>query len=304
MQNNPNSNSILNIAHFITQRLKEKYSQSQINIVSWQLLEWLTGQAKIKLLASDYKINSREQELLEKALNDILENDKPLEYITGVTNFLDLKLEIKEPILIPRPETEFWTNNLIEQIKKSFNQNLVNNNSIKILDLCTGSGCIGLALAQAIETSEVTAIDINPEACALAEKNAQRNNIRNFKVKRSDLFESLNKQDKFSIIVSNPPYIKHSDWLNLDKSVKDWEDKAALTTEQDGLKIIEKIIKSAPAWFCQNSNFNSELWLEFDPWQKNLIIKLLEDAKFYSITIHQDQYGKERIVSALWNPKH
>lgn len=138
--------------------------------------------------------------------------------------------------MIPRPETEYWTTKLIENYK--------NVRDLKILDLCTGSGCIGILTAKILENSKVTAIDKSRIACELTELNARNNltseQLSRFKVMNIDLMTD-NIEGEFDIITANPPYITKDEYESLDNSVKHWEDKDALVSES-GLEFYNKML--------------------------------------------------------------
>src|SRR3989338_4187569 len=136
--------------------------------------------------------------LLIKYSKEHIEENRPIQYIIGNTDFLDLKIKVKEPILIPRSETEEWVNNLLNKFKN------FENHKLKIVDIGTGTGCIAIALAKFFKNSEIFAIDINPVALELAQENAELNKIKNIKFVESDLFSNFD--EKVDIIVSNPPY--------------------------------------------------------------------------------------------------
>lgn len=281
----------------ITKELEKKYEQNQAEAISWWLIEHVTHLEKETIiLESDHKLTETQAKWLDNALFEHLEKNKPIQYILGEIEFLDLNIKLEPPILIPRPETEFWVDKLINSIslKKP-------NIKFNVLDLCTGTGCIGLAIASSFKQAQIDAVDINIQACNLAGRNAEFNKIDNFSVYNSDLYSALPRAKKYSLIVSNPPYIKPSLWLNLDASVKNWEDPVALKADNDGLYLIEKIITQAPNWLEHQpvNGILPQLWLEMDPWQVSIATKLFHDSDFYSITIHQDQYGKDRVIQAL-----
>ena len=140
------------------------------------------------------------EEILKKYFNNVLKvkQGTPIEHITHVKEFMKMNFFVDENVLIPRQDTEI----LVEEVIKIANKN----NSIKILDLCTGSGAIAVSLAKYIENSEITAVDISEKALEIAKKNAEKLEAKINFVK-SDLFDKLDNR-KFDIIVSNPPYIR------------------------------------------------------------------------------------------------
>ena len=158
----------------------------------------------------------------------------------GSTPFAGLEILTQPPVLIPRPETEEWTVNLIEQLQG------LPDKKLQILDLCTGSGCIALALADALPQAKIFGTDISDSALALANHNKIHNHIPNVEFLRSDLFAQIPQKFTFDLIVGNPPYIDEQEWNNLDPSVTQSEDKHALLAADHGLALIKKIIAAAP----------------------------------------------------------
>ena len=221
-----------------------------------------------------------------------MEQNKPLQYIIGATDFLDLKIKVKEPILIPRPETEEWVNNLLNRFKN------FENHKLKIIDIGTGTGCIAIALAKFFKNSEIFAIDINPVALKLAGENAELNRIKNIKFVESDLFSNFN--EKIDLIVSNPPYISLKDYENLDASVKNWEDKIALAAEDDGLFIIKKIIEQSKNYLYKDSILKNmpRVFIEIDVYQGKKVLEIFRKNEFNG-EILKDYAGKDRLAAAL-----
>jgi len=164
--------------------------------------------------------------------------NEPLQYITGVTEFMGLPFKVNPSVLIPRPETEI----LCEEILK-----LQNNysNQVNILDIGTGSGCISISLAHFWKNSQVTGIDISRESLNTAKENIALNNIKNLNLIEQDVFkiaEDKNLLENFDIVVSNPPYIAKDEMDTLQSEVKDFEPLQALTDFDDGLKFYKHIM--------------------------------------------------------------
>lgn len=265
-------------------------SQAQ-QVASW-LLTAMTGFTHAQLLINDPILNTSQSILLENWLAQLIQEHKPLAYVLGHVPFLDLDILVAPPVLIPRLETEWWVNLLIQNLDKFKNEQL------NILDLCSGSGCIGLALASAFPKSQVYLVDILPAACDLISKNAQHNQLANIVILQSDLYHVFINQHpgiKFDLIVANPPYIPAVDYQNLDLSVRLWEDRLALVAQASDLDIITKIISLAPQYL--NSDFAelAQLWLEIDATQ-GLSAGDLMRTNFRQITLIEDQFGKDRVI--------
>lgn len=214
---------------------------------------------------------------------------KPLQYILQKTGFLDLSIIIKPPILIPRPETEEWTHNLIQTLYKNKVEKL------NILDMCTGSGVIGLSIAKAFPLFKIIVADINPIACNLAHINAVNNNINNILVANSDLFSNINHKIKFDLITINPPYINLEEYNKLDLNIKNWEDKYALFSEDNGLYLIKKFAEEAKNWL----NSSGQIYIEIGYNQGTAVKKILEKNGYSNIYLEKDFAQQDRLIRAI-----
>jgi release factor glutamine methyltransferase len=166
---------------------------------------------------------------------------EPLQYIVGYVDFSELRLIVDKRALIPRPETEY----LIELIKQKF----ADNPPSRILDLGTGSGAIALALAKHFESANVTAIDISSDALSLARENARLTNLESrVRFIQSSWFESLNANEGFNLIVSNPPYLTVEFVNSAIPEVKTYEPHSALIAQDNGLSDIKIILKQASTY--------------------------------------------------------
>ena len=209
----------------------------------------------------------------------------PLQHITHSQEFMKMDFYVNENVLIPRPDTEILVEEVIKIASKM--------QAPKILDLCTGSGAIGISIAKNLKNSTVYAVDISKEALEIAQKNANRLEAKNIQFIKSDLFENINKM-KFDIIVSNPPYIKNEDIQYLSNEVKK-EPMLALNGGIDGLDFYRKIAKEAIDYL----KFESYLCFEIGYDQKIDVIEILENEKQYTnIYSKKDLYGNDRIVVA------
>lgn len=281
----------------IVARLAQVYEVQQREIIAWWIVEFITKKEKAQLLQErEISLTKSQEELLDRILVEHIEKHKPLQYIFGSVPFLDLTILVKPPVLIPRPETEYWCSLLIKKLA------LLKNKKLTILDLCTGTGCIGLALAHRFSEATVYAIDINPIACKLAQENKELNNISNLIILESNLYNKLPDGIKFDLIVANPPYIDPNEWETLDLIVKKWEDPLALKSENAGYGLIEEIITYAPNWLACNSEMVQELipqvCIEIGVGQCNLVKKIFENNEFNNCAVITDLGGIERVVTA------
>lgn len=287
----------------IAAQLEPVYHDKQASHdAAWLLLEHCTKLSKTALITQAIAQLSPEQtDMLKAALNKITHEHMPLQYILGTVPFLDLTITVRPPTLIPRPETEEWCALLIESLK------LYANKKLTILDLCTGSGCIALALAKAFPHSTVYATDISAEALELAAYNAQQNNIFNVQFVQADLYANLPNNITFDLIVANPPYISEHEWDTVEPSVKQWEDLQALVAAQDGYALIARIIQDAPQFLrtqtasdTASKAFLPALWIEIGYRQGTGTRELFEQHKFTQVTIEKDLNGHDRVVHGVW----
>jgi len=219
-----------------------------------------------------------------------LKAGEPLAYIIGYVPFLDCQIYLDSKPLIPRPETEYWVEKAIDTIKQTFHSN---ERFVRVLDLCAGSGAIGVAVAKTLTQVSVTFSELEASHLLTIEKNLAQTSSDStiiydsgkYRIIESDLFENLT--EKFDFILSNPPYI---DPLvdRAEPSVKDFEPHLALYGELAGLELIAKIIEEAPRFL----NKKGQLWLEHEPEQVETINELA--SKNFSVENYEDQYGVKR----------
>ncbi len=216
-----------------------------------------------------------------------LESGEPLAYIIGSIPFLGTTIYLNSKPLIPRVETEFWIEKLILYIKKRVSEGQRN---ITLLDLCAGSGCIGVAVANAIPEVTVHFVELEEEHLDTIKINCLSNSIdeKRFKLFQGDLFLVENKAlKKYDYIVSNPPYIDPK--LNrTENSVRKFEPRNALYGGINGMELISKIIRQSASYLLKNG----ELWLEHEP-EQAVLIKTVASNKF-STTTNFDQYNVVR----------
>jgi release factor glutamine methyltransferase len=215
---------------------------------AWLLLAHVTGLSRSALLAQPVCILTIKQDMaLQEMLVQRVQHRKPLQYLLGSAPFLDVTITVRPPMLIPRPETEEWVAWLLGQLSA------VKDKPLRILDLCTGTGCIALALAKGFPNAEVFGIDIVPEAVLLAQENAAQNAITNVKFVCADLWAGVPKGVFFDLVVSNPPYITEAEFGSLAPEVALWEDKRALVAAESGLAVYRALAASLMAHLDKKS---------------------------------------------------
>ncbi len=245
-----------------------------------RLLAFVLNVPKEFLIINDNKELNKKQEVKYKKCIERLIKGEPIQYIIGKQEFMGIDLIVTNDVLIPQPDTEILVEETIKVAKQY--------DKPKILDLCTGSGAIAIAIKKYIPEAEIVASDLSSKALRIAKNNDRTKKIRFI---LSDLFENIN--EKFDIIVSNPPYIKTEEIKTLSKEVQN-EPLMALDGGQDGLYFYEKIIKQANSYLNQNSY----LCLEIGENQKNEIIKKIQyNGKYTNIQTYKDLGGNDRVIT-------
>ena len=225
-------------------------------------------------------------EKLEKIFNERISTHKPIQQIVGQAYFYGRKFFVDENTLIPRPETELLVQAVLEIAKEIKDS--------KILDIGTGTGCIPLTLVMENNNILVDSVDISEKAIEIAKKNALLHNVlENVRFIKSDLFENV--EDKYNIIVSNPPYIPLKDKESLQVEVREFDPALALFTKDEyGIEFYEKIINQANNYLLPDGYIAFELGIN----QSEIVEKMLKDNNFKEINIINDFNSIPRIVIA------
>lgn len=275
---------------YFTEKLGSIYPTTEIETFFFWIIEEV-----LKIKRIDY-VFQKSNELLEndfEVIHSILERllaQEPIQYIFGKTDFFGLPFKVSKATLIPRPETE----ELIEWILETIHSNLALSSihGLKILDIGTGSGCIAISLAKKLTHAQISAFDISKEALAVAKENAIQNEITiNFlEVNILDL-DCL--EEKFDIIVSNPPYVRNSEKIEIKNNVLLYEPKTALfVKDEQPLLFYDKISNLAR----EALNPNGFLFFEINQYLGNETIDLLHKNGFISTELRKDLFGNDRMI--------
>lgn len=207
---------------------------------------------------------------------------EPIAYILGEWEFFSLPFFIEPPILVPRPETE----HLVEAVLAA--------RPARVADLCTGSGCVAVAIAVNAPAAYVAATDTNPQAVALAGRNVARHGVDDrVQVFEGDLFDPIAGDAPFDVICSNPPYVEDDAWAQLSPNITRYEDPGALLAGPEGLDVIRRIIEEAAPFLAPGGM----LALEIGMGQYDAVQSIMHRAGYRSVSGHRDLAGILRIIS-------
>ena len=280
------SNKLKDIIDFAYQELESLYGKDEIRSMIYSIIEHFTGYDLMKILTYKDELKVSESELLKInfAIKD-LKKEKPLQQILGYCEFLDVRIEVNQHVLIPRVETEEIVQRVIKENKGRKN--------LKIADVCCGSGCIAIALKKAFPDANIYAYDISEEALKKSKENAEKNKekINFFK---ENILKSKEKNQEFNIIVSNPPYIRESEKSLMKNNVLLYEPHLALfVSDEDPLIFYKKILDFSN----RNLAKNGKIYMEIN---ENLgkETELLFKNFNYQTSIIKDIRGKDRLLFA------
>lgn len=269
--------------------LMESEDPQRAGMLARQILCHVSGKTQAQLI-SDYELYASEE--MEQELYGLLDRvraGEPLAYILGEWEFYGLSLYVDHNVLIPRDDTCAVATLAIDQAKRM-------GESIRVLDLCTGSGCIGLAIASRVKEAKVTLADISKDALAVAKRNIIRNHLTGKVacVQSDALRQPSTFLGKYDLIVSNPPYITTADMEELETSVKDYEPHLALHGGDDGLIFYRSIAENYKAAL----NPGGFLCFEFGDDQGDDVCAILERNGYTILERTRDYNDRERAVIA------
>lgn len=219
-------------------------------------------------------------------IEDVAEHGggRPIQHILGYEWFCDLKLKVTHDTLIPRPETEEIVDKFLQQTKQD--------DSLKVLDIGTGTGAIAIVAKKQRPNDDVTGTDLSPKALAVAKENAEANGVA-VRFLEGDLTAPV-KDEKFDVILSNPPYIGEHEKNVMDQSVLDYEPPMALFAENDGLFIYQRLAKELPRLLNPNGKIYLEIGYQQGEAVKELFQKAFPEAL---VQIEKDLSGLDRLIS-------
>ena len=286
-------------AHF-NKSLKHLYPTSEIDSFFFLILEEYMGLKRIDIvLKSDFLIDKKSLNLLQIATKQ-LEQEIPIQYIIGKTEFFGLPFHVNKEVLIPRPETE----ELVEQVLKkvsliktcnSSKNETIKEKQLKVLDIGTGSGCIAISLKKQLPSSEVSALDVSNKALRVAKKNAFLNNV-DINFVHQDILKTNDLDKLYDVIISNPPYVRELEKKEIKNNVLNNEPHLALFVDnKNPLLFYNKIAELAKKFLIKNG----QLHFEINQYLGKETIKLLAEKGFKNIQLKKDIFGNDRIISAF-----
>ena len=272
--------------HFFNS-LKNIQDEQEIESFFFILTEYLHNLKRVDVaLNPNFEISEEEVEKWNAILSQ-LQQEKPIQYITGEAWFYGLQFEVNENTLIPRPETEELVEWIIESQKSK-----VQSQKLEILDIGTGTGCIPISLKANLLQANVSAIDISEKALEVAKRNVASNKVEiNFI--QTNILEVEDLNQFFDIIVSNPPYVRNLEKQEIKKNVLDFEPHLALFVEDtDALLFYRKIAQLA----LKNLTPDGLLFFEINQYLGKETVELLQNLGFKNIELKKDMYGNDRMI--------
>ena len=285
--------------NYFNETLKTIYPITEIDSFFFLLLEEYLGFRRVDIvLKSDFKITQETLNLLQSATKQ-LEQEVPLQYIIGKTEFYGLPFVVNKHVLIPRPETEELVAWVVSESSrfKTFNtstKQTTETKQLKILDIGTGSGCIPISLKKQLPFAKISAIDISEEALSVAKKNAVLNNVDVHFILQ-DILKTVALDQHYDIIISNPPYVRELEKKELKNNVLKNEPHVALFVENDNpLIFYAKIAELAKKYL----NKNGLLFFEINQYLGTETIDLVNKKGLKNIQLKKDMFGNDRIIVA------
>jgi len=301
-----------------TQQLSAIYPKTEIDSFFFILMDEYLHLKRIDItLNPDFEIDNTNISILNTALKR-LKNEEPIQYILGNTEFYGYPFLVDKNTLIPRPETEELVEWILDETAKS--QKGKELNSLRILDIGTGTGCIAISLAKNLPTAAIFAIDISADALKIAKKNATLNNVEitflQADILKTDSLDALankmkqfnfgnqiissetnpTKKINFDIIISNPPYVRELEKVEIHHNVLQNEPHLALfVSDENPLIFYDKIADLAKKHLTKNGT----LFFEINQYLGNETLKMLKEKGFKNIELRKDLFGNDRMIKVL-----
>ena len=274
------------LQNFFQNGLLGYYPKEEINTFFYRICEQHLGYTRIDVsLKSETPVNPETFEYFETIINRLLTYE-PIQYILGTTVFFGLEFKVDSNVLIPRPETEELVAWILKQTDSS--------QSLKILDIGTGSGCIAISLAKHLPNAEIYALDVSPKALEIAEFNAQQNAVKLNMIK-ANVLEWKPTDLSFDLIVSNPPYVRESEKERMAPNVLEHEPHLALFVENNNPLVFYRAIVELGK---QTLKKQGQLYFEINEYLGEETQALFSSDTFEDVQLKSDIFGKHRMICA------
>lgn len=271
--------------------LSSVYDRQEAGSLVWLSISHVCNFERAEYIhLKDTEIPADHYESLVKILEE-LKTGKPLQYVIGETEFYGLSFKVNPSVLIPRPETE----ELVEWILSDVRNPKISKNSLKIIDLGTGSGCIPISLKKNIPEAKLYALDVSIEALSVARQNAVINQTSVHFI-QDDILNSISrelKDEKFGIVISNPPYVTEEEKKQMLPNVLEHEPHLALFVPNNDPLVFYKAIAE---FSIKHADTICYLYLEINQYLGNETVQLLKEKGFKNIELRQDLSGKDRMI--------
>lgn len=279
-------NKVATLFSYLKNGLAEYYDDREATNIAQILFDHHLGYTRVDIvIKADETLSESEILDLHFSLKK-LKAGEPIHYVIGECEFYGLRFSVDNSVLIPRPETEELVRWIIEENKKE---------SLRILDIGTGSGCIPISLKSKLKGADVGASDVSKKALNVAMQNAKSNSV-DVSFYHNDVLKDSLAMSKLDIIVSNPPYITESEASSMENRVADKEPKIALfVPDEDPLLFYKRICQLA----LEGLNSNGKIYFEVHEDYAKQVCDVLEAHSFVDIQCKQDLQGKERMVRAI-----
>ncbi len=287
----PSNNTIAAAWKWLVNELSGLYSAEEARAVSREVFHHFLGLTPSqRVMQGDGRLTESSIGKLQRALQQLRQH-VPVQYVTGITYFHDLTLEVNEKVLIPRRETE----ELVGWVLETLHQEPAQKSPITMLDVGTGSGCIAISLAQGRKQDKVLACDVDPQVLEVARRNALRNQVR-VEFFEADILKDTPQLPPLDVVVSNPPYVREQEKALMQQNVLDYEPGLALfVKDHDPLVFYREIAHKALQWLSPGGM----LFFEINEYLGEETRQLVEAAGFSQVVLRQDLQGKDRFIRAL-----
>lgn len=285
------SNTVKAVKFYFSERLETLFSSNEIKLIVNQAISSRLNLSKTEIIFADEARLSESDLLYFRSIVKRLQQNEPMQYVFGETIFYDLTIKCDKRALIPRPETE----ELVDLIVSDFKAKKVE----KILDLCTGTGCIALALKSRFLESNIEAVDFSLDALELAKENAEILQI-DVELNKIDVLNELTdlnfEPDSYDIWISNPPYIPMKEKSLMHANVLDFEPEMALFVEDNQALIFYNVIAEKAQRYLKSGG---HLYFELNENYADETFELITDLGFEAVEIKLDLQGKKRMLKAI-----